>query len=144
MFGEKLYFKRFIYVSIKIVYFYGIHKSSLPFFFLLPGQQFCPCLFSKNSVSFLITIIFGAGMILLTFCFWIRIYSSIMYIMWEWFTLPVSSVSAWMTNGCTDCIFLAICKKWYNIYAHKSFKMNSVKLNWWFVCLIAITYFGKI
>lgn len=33
MFGEKLYFKRFIYVSIKIVYFYGIHKSSLPFFF---------------------------------------------------------------------------------------------------------------
>lgn len=59
--GGKFYFKPFIYVPIKIVYFYGIHKSSLPLFCIQDSKSGL-VYFKQTQVSCFITIIFGAGM----------------------------------------------------------------------------------
>lgn len=124
--GGKFYFKPFIYVSIKIVYFYGIHKVVCLFF---ASKIAILSLFILKELSKLFYYYsFWCRDDFMTFCFWNRISSSNMYIIWDMVqTLPFSKVSVCMINGGTDCIFLVICDNWYNTYAHISFKMNYVK-----------------
>lgn len=70
MFGGKFYFKPFIYVSIKMVYFYGIHKSNLPLFFCIKYSNSVLVYFKYSyfkklifKTQLFVIIIFGSGMI---------------------------------------------------------------------------------
>lgn len=112
------------FIKVTCLFFFASNTAIL-FLFIL-NTHILKNLFLK--LSFLLLLFLVQGWYFISFHFWNRISSSNMYIIWDTVqTLPFSKVSAWMINGCTDCIFLVICDNWYNGYTHISFKINYVK-----------------